>query len=128
MSDNSTPIFNYQEYHQDISHLPQPVRPSLPTLPSHSVIQVVSALDWSSTFGQCWINQTADIQHHFEGCDYGQQEMDNIANLIYSWTDITCFNQVFTDACTVFLKTLFYTWSSANQSDPFPSTGGVITV
>merc|ERR1711973_1066458 len=100
MSENSTPVFNYQEYHQDISNLPQPV---------------VSALDWSSTFGQCWINHTADIQHHFEGCDYGQQEMDNIANLIYSWTDITCFNQVFTDACTVFLKTLFYTWSSANQ-------------
>ena len=89
-------------------------------------MQVMSELDWSSTFGQCWINNTAEVQQYFEGCNYSQEETDNIFNLMYSWTDITCFTQVFSDACTVFLKAEFYSWLSGSEEEP--STGGIITV
>ena len=59
------------------------------------------------------MNATMDLQEYFAGCNFTEAESSQVTNLIYSWSDITCFTRVFSEACTVFLKNEFYAWSSS---------------
>ena len=60
------------------------------------------------------MNATMDLQEYFAGCNFTEAESSQVTNLIYSWSDITCFTRVFSEACTVFLKNEFYAWSTAS--------------
>ena len=69
------------------------------------------------------MNSSLDLQEYFAGCNYTDTETSQVHNLIYSWSDITCFTRVFREACTVFLKTEFYAWSSSSSQFETTASG-----
>ena len=77
------------------------------------VTQVLTELDWSGSYGECWMNATLDLQEYFAGCDYTDTDNSQVHTFIYSLASITCFTRVFRQACNVFLKNQFYVWSSS---------------
>ena len=88
-----------------------------------NVLQVRSELGWSGSFGDCWMNATLDNQEFVAGCNYTDSERTDLNNFLYSWSDMTCFRQVFREACTVFLKTEFYAWSSSSSQFETTASG-----
>ena len=86
-------------------------------------MQVSTELGWTGSFGDCWMNATLDFQEYLAGCNYTDSESSQLYNLIYSWSDMSCFTRVFSEACTVFLKNEFYAWSSSSQYESPASNG-----
>ena len=70
------------------------------------------------------MNSTLDLQEYLAGCNYTDTESSHVNNFIYSWSDITCFTRVFSEACTVFLKNEFYAWSASVSQSGAPANHG----
>ena len=72
------------------------------------------------------MNTTLESQEYFSGCNYTDSERDKVYSFLYSWSDITCFTRVFSQACTVFIKNEFYAWSSSASHLSAGGSGVVI--
>ena len=86
--------------------------------------QVSDQLQWSGLMGECWSNSTTDIVQYFQGCDYTDEDWSTLYNIIYAWSDLTCFGYIFNDACSSYLRgEIYYYFSQAytNSYDTYNS-------
>ena len=59
-------------------------------------------------------NSTMDVMEYFEGCDYTDEDWVTLYNIIYAWSDMTCFGYIFNDACSSYLRgEIYYYFSQA---------------
>merc|ERR1712020_48118 len=100
---------DFYQYQEDIDSLPP---------------QVSEQLQWSGLMGECWSNSTSDIVQYFEGCDYTDEDWSTLYNIIFAWSDMTCFGYIFNDACSSYLRgEIYYYFSQAytNSYDDYSS-------
>lgn len=64
--------------------------------------------------GECWSNSTSNISDYFAGCDYSDEDWNSLYNIINAWSDMTCFPNIFNDACSIYLRNeIYYYFSQA---------------
>jgi len=106
---NGIDMMNFTRYQEDIDSLAP---------------QVSDQLQWNGMMGDCWHNSTQDIFQYFNGCDYSEEDASTLYNIIYAWSDMTCFSYVFNDACSSYLRgEIYYYFSQAytNSYDTYNS-------
>ena len=58
--------------------------------------------------GSCWSNMTSDIYDYFSGCDYSSEDWENLAGIVFVWSDMTCFGYIFDNTCSDYLRNEIY--------------------
>ena len=82
---------------------------------------VSEQLQWSGLMGECWSNSTSDIVQYFEGCDYTDEDWSTLYNIIYAWSDMSCFGYIFNDACSSYLRGEIYCYFSQAYTNGYDS-------
>ena len=84
--------------------------------------QVSEQLQWSGLMGECWYNSTMDVMDYFEGCDYTDEDWTTLYNIVYAWSDMTCFGYIFSDACSGDLRGEIYYYFSQAYTNSYDYT------